>query len=146
MNNPFRSFNSSPEVIRLMVMLYIRYPLSLRKVEEILFDRHIPSREAFKQDRSAALAAFRRTFTSAKLAGRLAPCRFGLQVRSPQGRQSARRGRRGLERNERTCRSWSSRRALAAEKRVQRWNTSKCRGSIERLPSPTGRQDLDLVP
>ncbi len=27
MNNPFRYFNSSPEVIRLAVMMYIRYPL-----------------------------------------------------------------------------------------------------------------------
>jgi len=26
MRNPFRYFNSSPEVIRLTVMLYIRYP------------------------------------------------------------------------------------------------------------------------
>ena len=33
MRNPFRYFNSSPEVIRLTVMLYIRYPLSLRQVE-----------------------------------------------------------------------------------------------------------------
>jgi putative transposase len=32
MQNPFRYFNSSPEVIRLAVMMYIRYPLSLRQV------------------------------------------------------------------------------------------------------------------
>ena len=38
MQNPFRCFNSSPEVIRLVVMLYIRYPLSLRQVEDILFE------------------------------------------------------------------------------------------------------------
>ena len=31
MRNPFRYFNSSPEVIRLAVMMYIRYPLSLRR-------------------------------------------------------------------------------------------------------------------
>ena len=31
MRNPFRYFNSSPEVIRLVVMMYIRYPLSLRQ-------------------------------------------------------------------------------------------------------------------
>jgi putative transposase len=30
MQNPFRYFNSSPEAIRLAVMMYIRYPLSLR--------------------------------------------------------------------------------------------------------------------
>ncbi len=29
MQNPFRYFNSSPEVIRLTVMMYIRYPLSV---------------------------------------------------------------------------------------------------------------------
>ena len=41
MNNPFRCFNSSPQVIRLTVMMYIRYPLSLRQVEDILFERGI---------------------------------------------------------------------------------------------------------
>ena len=41
MHNPFRYFNSSPEVIRLAVMTYIRYPLSLRQVEDILFERGI---------------------------------------------------------------------------------------------------------
>jgi putative transposase len=30
MTNPFLYFNSSPEVIRLAVMMYTRYPLSLR--------------------------------------------------------------------------------------------------------------------
>ena len=41
MHNPFRYFNSLPEVIRLAVMLYIRYPLSLRQVEDILFEQGI---------------------------------------------------------------------------------------------------------
>jgi len=41
MQNPFRYFNSSPEVIRLTVMMYIRFPLSLRQVEELLFERGI---------------------------------------------------------------------------------------------------------
>ena len=40
-NNPFRYFKTSPEVIRLAVMMYIRYPLSLRQVEDILFERGI---------------------------------------------------------------------------------------------------------
>ena len=40
-NNPFRYFNSSPEVIHLAVMMYIRYPLSLRQVEDLLFERGI---------------------------------------------------------------------------------------------------------
>ena len=38
MQNPFRCFNSSPEVIRLAVMMYIRYPLLLRQVEDLLFE------------------------------------------------------------------------------------------------------------
>jgi len=41
MRNPFRCFNGSPEVIRLTVMMYIRYPLSLRQVEDLLFERGI---------------------------------------------------------------------------------------------------------
>ncbi len=41
MRNPYRCFNSSPEVIRLAVMMYIRYPLSLRQVEDLLFERGI---------------------------------------------------------------------------------------------------------
>jgi putative transposase len=39
--NPFRYFHSSPEVIRLVVMMYVRFPLSLRNVEDLLFDRGI---------------------------------------------------------------------------------------------------------
>ena len=41
MSNPFRYFNSSPEVIRLVVMMYVRYPLSLRNVEDLLDERGI---------------------------------------------------------------------------------------------------------
>jgi putative transposase len=41
MSNPFRYFNSSPEVIRLVVMMYVRYPLSLRTVEDLLAERGI---------------------------------------------------------------------------------------------------------
>jgi putative transposase len=37
--SPFRYFNSSPEVIRLVVMMYVRFPLSLRNVEDLLFER-----------------------------------------------------------------------------------------------------------
>jgi putative transposase len=37
--SPFRYFHSSPELIRDVVMLYIRYPLSLRNVEDLLFER-----------------------------------------------------------------------------------------------------------
>jgi hypothetical protein len=39
--SPFRYFNSSPEVIRLVVMMYIRFPLSLRNVEDLLSERGI---------------------------------------------------------------------------------------------------------
>ena len=41
MQNPFRYFNSSPEIIRLAVMMYVRYPLSLRQVEDLLVERGI---------------------------------------------------------------------------------------------------------
>ena len=39
--NPFRYFNTSPEIIRLAVMLYVRFPLSLRNVEDLLHERGI---------------------------------------------------------------------------------------------------------
>ena len=41
MENPFRYCNSSPEFIRLTVMMYVWYPLSLRQVEDLLFERGI---------------------------------------------------------------------------------------------------------
>jgi putative transposase len=40
-DSPFKRFNSSPEVIRLVVLMYIRFPLSLRNVEDLLFERGI---------------------------------------------------------------------------------------------------------
>ena len=39
--SPFRYFHSSSEVIRLVVMMYVRFPLSLRNVEDLLFERGI---------------------------------------------------------------------------------------------------------
>jgi putative transposase len=38
---PFYRFNSSPEVIRLVVLMHVRFPLSLRNVEDLLFERGI---------------------------------------------------------------------------------------------------------
>jgi hypothetical protein len=47
-SNPFRYFDSSPEVIRLVVMIYMKYPLSLRGTTvRNLHDR----RPALLQDR-----------------------------------------------------------------------------------------------
>ena len=37
--SPFRYFHSAPELIREVVMLYIRFPLSLRNGEDLLFER-----------------------------------------------------------------------------------------------------------
>jgi putative transposase len=37
----FRSFKTSPEIIRLAVMMYVRFPLSLRNVEDLLHERGI---------------------------------------------------------------------------------------------------------
>ncbi len=41
MRNPFRYFKTSPEIIRLAVMMYVRFPLSLRQVEDLLDERGI---------------------------------------------------------------------------------------------------------
>ena len=37
--SPFRYFKTSPAIIRLAVMLYVRFPLSLRNVEDLLHER-----------------------------------------------------------------------------------------------------------
>ena len=39
--SPFKYFKTSPEIIRLAVMYYVRYPLSFRQVEDILHERGI---------------------------------------------------------------------------------------------------------
>jgi len=41
MSNLFRYFKTSPEIIRLAVMMYVRYPLSLRQVEDLLYERGV---------------------------------------------------------------------------------------------------------
>jgi len=40
-DSPFRRFNFSSEIIRLVVMMYVRFPLSLRNVEDLLAERGI---------------------------------------------------------------------------------------------------------
>ena len=42
-SDPFRYFKTSREIIRLAVMLYVRFPLSLRNVEDLLHERGIGS-------------------------------------------------------------------------------------------------------
>ena len=42
--NPFRYFRTSPEVISLAVMMYFRFPLSIRNVEDLLHERRIDVR------------------------------------------------------------------------------------------------------
>jgi len=39
--SPFRYFNPLPEVIHLVVLIYLRFPLSLRNVEDLLLERGI---------------------------------------------------------------------------------------------------------
>lgn len=39
--NAFRYFKASPEIIQLAVMIYVRFPLSLRNVEDPLHERGI---------------------------------------------------------------------------------------------------------
>ena len=39
--SPFKYFKTSPEIIRLAVMMYVRFPLSLRNVEDLLHERGV---------------------------------------------------------------------------------------------------------
>jgi hypothetical protein len=40
-HSPFRYFKTSPEIIRLAVMIYVCYPFSLRSVEDLLHERGV---------------------------------------------------------------------------------------------------------
>ena len=40
-HSPFRYFKTRPEIIRLAVMLYVRFPLSLLNVDDLLHERGI---------------------------------------------------------------------------------------------------------
>ena len=40
-SDPFKGFHSSLEIICLTVMLYVRFPLSLRDVEDLLHERGV---------------------------------------------------------------------------------------------------------
>ena len=71
----FRYFKTSPEIIRLAVMMFIRYPLSLRNVEDLLHERGIDTTHEtirywwnrfgqifsaeIRRNRTAAMRAFR---------------------------------------------------------------------------------------
>ena len=40
-NSPLRYFKTSPEIIQLAVMMYVRFPLSLRNAEDLRHERGI---------------------------------------------------------------------------------------------------------
>lgn len=40
-HSPFKYFKTCPEIIRLAAMVYARFPLSLRNVEDLLHERGI---------------------------------------------------------------------------------------------------------
>ena len=40
-SDPFKYFHSRPEIIHLAVMLYVRFPLSLGNVEDLLHERGV---------------------------------------------------------------------------------------------------------
>ncbi|MGA2953216.1 MAG: hypothetical protein ABSD80_13390 [Caulobacteraceae bacterium] len=53
--SPFGHFNASPK-IRLVVMMCVKFPRSLRDIEDL---RHLAGQEGFKDQRSAALAEWK---------------------------------------------------------------------------------------
>ena len=49
-HSPFKWFKTSPEIIRLALMLYVRFPLSSRNVEDLLHERGVEiSHETIRQ-------------------------------------------------------------------------------------------------
>ena len=72
MHNAFRYFNSSPEVIRLTMMLYVRCPLSLRQIDDLLFERNTGriALARYSQPRSGHAAFIINPFELALASGR----------------------------------------------------------------------------
>ena len=55
---PFKYFKTSREIIRLAVMMYVRFPLSLRNVEDLLHERGIdvpPTLEAHEGEQGVRI-------------------------------------------------------------------------------------------
>ena len=52
--SPFSYFKTSPEIIRLTVMLYVRFPLSLRNVEDLLHERGIVRQNELETGRAVS--------------------------------------------------------------------------------------------
>ncbi len=74
MTSLFRYFKTSPEIIRLAVMLYVRFLLSLRKVEDLLNERGI---ECVAEDGEIA-ADFAHGFTADVYRSRIKALLTGL--------------------------------------------------------------------
>ena len=72
MSNPFRYFKTSPEIIRLAVLIYIRFPLSLRNerkdLRQELLKRNVGVFGAInlRTDGERAVVAFRKESGSPK--------------------------------------------------------------------------------
>ena len=49
----FRYFKTSPEIIQLAGMMYVRFPLSLRNAEDLLFKRALEATKGVYQKRTA---------------------------------------------------------------------------------------------
>jgi putative transposase len=63
--SPFRYFSLSPEVIRLVVMIHVRFPLSLRNIEDLLSEGGIDIyHETVRTHRNRFGTMFAGTWTS----------------------------------------------------------------------------------
>ena len=53
----FKYFKTSPEIIKLAVMYYVRYPLSLRQTDDIFHERGIDIRQVSERHWQSLFAA-----------------------------------------------------------------------------------------
>ena len=66
--NPFRYFKSSPEVIRLVVMMYVRYPLSLQQEMGQWLNNRVENSHLSFRRRERAMLRFRQMRSLQKFA------------------------------------------------------------------------------
>ena len=96
--DPFKYLKTSPEIIRLAVMLYVRFPLSLRNVEDLLHECGIDvSHETRSLAACPPVVEYSREFQAraaeemVTLPEGFRPVFEGHALRPSQGRKSIRR-------------------------------------------------------
>ena len=134
-DNPFLYFNSSREVPRLVMMLYVKFPLSLRNVEDLLAER--ASTSAMR--RCALVEPLRAVLSDQLRLARFSSLGEGWPARRPlsplcfHGRAMPVALSTGRGRRSRARRIWSDNTRLALIRLLARSNAGWTKDDLKRV-------------